>query len=118
VWQDYPGGIAAWISWLQQNDPAILEQQIVTLQPILRAPHEMERWKRAVVRSEQDIRCNRQIVAEGSDVDTLFPMHTSSGNCIWPYPCQFKEICWGMAQPDDESLFKLRELNHKQEVVG
>jgi hypothetical protein len=113
VYTDYPGGVAGWIEWLQQNDPAILEQQIVTLQPILRAPHEMERWKRQVVLSELEIRASR----DWDEPLDQFPMHTSSGNCVWPYKCTYFELCHGMAQPDDLELFKPRELNHKNEQL-
>lgn len=124
VWVDYPGGIAAWLAWLQQNDPATLQQQIVTLQPILRAPDEMERWQTSVVTSEKLIRAGREALGNFNAAephygfDELFPMHTSNGNCMWPYKCACFDICHGMAQPDDSDLFKPRELNHKQEILN
>lgn len=118
VWSDYHGGIAAWLAWLQQNDPAVLSEQIVTLQPILRAPYEINMWQVGVVHSEREIREKRGLVENVvGGLARYFPMHSSSGNCIWPYKCSYFGLCHGNADPDDEQMFKPRELNHPQEVV-
>lgn len=120
---EYAGGPAAWVAFLVENDLEFLENQFVELTPILRSPYEMETWKRQVLPRELEIREHREylmapIGVDGEDLlDKWFPMSTSDGNCIWPSPCQFKDVCWGHQDPSDpESGFQPRSPNHPSEL--
>jgi hypothetical protein len=129
VAKEYPGGPAAWIAFLVENDLEFLENQFVELTPIMRSPYEMETWKRQVLPRELEIRERRDYLMSspagvaGDPVhddllDKWFPMSTSDGNCIWPSPCQFKDVCWGNLDIDDpESGFVARDPNHPTEFV-
>ena len=51
----YPGGIIAWIDDLVANDRELVERQFVTLEPIMRTPLAIERWKRMTLAREAQI---------------------------------------------------------------
>jgi hypothetical protein len=122
---DYPGGPAAWVAFLVENDMEFLENQFVELTPILRSPYEMETWKRQVLPRELRIGEHREYLMGGvplpegghdSLLDEWFPMSTSDGNCIWPSRCQMADVCWGTMDPDEpDSGFQPREANHPAE---
>lgn len=120
IWLHYLGGVKEWIRHLSETDPAILEEQVVQLPPILRSEQQIESWKRTVIGSETRIRRARAVVEAGpplntSGIDELFPMSTSSGNCLWPGKCFAFPICHENASPDDEILYQIRVPNHPQE---
>ncbi len=119
---EFPGGAAAWIAFLVDNDQEFLENQFVELTPIMRSPYEMEQWKRQVLPRELEIREHRDYICnigyEDMDdmLDRWFPMSTSDGNCIWPSNCVMKDTCWGTVDPDEEgSGFVPRDPNHPAE---
>jgi hypothetical protein len=112
VWMHYPGGVGAWIDRLSVEDPALLEECVVQLQPILRNDAQVESWKTAVICNEFDIRDNGEHVEMGElKIDAVFPMSTSSGNCLWPGKCEFFGICFENVDPEDEQ-WEPRKLNH------
>jgi hypothetical protein len=116
VWLHYPGGVKAWIKHLVQTDPAILEEQVVQLPPILRSEQQIMGWKRAVIYQEREIRHNRGLIQTGDDwLDEVFPMSTSAGNCLWPSKCSYFGLCHENASPDDNTLYQIRVPNHPQE---
>jgi len=122
VWLHYEGGVRAWIAKLAVSDPAILEEQIVQLPPILRNDQQVEAWKEAVIEDEKEIRFNRDWVGKDSPsgdwyLDRHFPMSTSAGNCLWPGKCAYFAVCHENADPHDESLFRARRVNHPQEEL-
>jgi hypothetical protein len=114
VWMHYPGGVGAWVDRLNVEDPALLEECVVQLQPIMRNDQQVESWKTAVIASEQDIRSQREIAGGTGDLDSTFPMATSSGNCLWPGKCEFYGLCHENGDPEDE-MWEPRRLNHPQE---
>lgn len=125
IWSTYPGGVLAWVEHLMVVDPAIVEEQVVLLPPVLRSDFEVQRWRDQTVSTETLISMHR---AELSDVsssnmedmnlalDVAFPMSTSHGNCIWPSRCPYMPLCWENADPDDDSLYQIRVPNHPQEA--
>ena len=116
IWLHYPEGVKGWVRHLLETDPALLEEQVVQLPPILRSEQQIQAWKRMVISSELDIRDNREHVeANELNIDAMFPMSTSSGNCLWPSRCIYAGICHGIESPDDDTLYQIRVPNHPQE---
>jgi hypothetical protein len=116
VWLHYEGGVAAWIEKLAIKDPAILHEVVVQLPPIMRSDQQIESWKHAVMATEDSIHKRRDRVQQlGWNLDTQFPMSTSSGNCLWPRKCECFALCHENADPDDESVWQARVPNHPQE---
>jgi hypothetical protein len=122
IWLHYPGGVKAWIEQLAQSDPALLEEQVVELPPILRSEQQIQSWRHAVIHQERIIRHNRDHSIGLGDhplrqvfMDELFPMSTSSGNCLWPSKCSYFAICHENASPDDDTLYQIRKPNHPME---
>jgi hypothetical protein len=58
----YPGGIIAWIDHLMVTDPELVQQQFITLEPIIRSEWEVERWKRQVLPHEVEISHKAKLV--------------------------------------------------------
>ena len=136
----YPGGIIAWIDYLLVNDRAVIEEQFITLEPIMRSPWEVERWKRQVLARELDYsrataaieQQERMAAVTSGDakadavatyhalMDYHFPMISGHGNCLQPGECPFIHVCWGAESIDDSSLFVAREANHpaEGEIMG
>src|SRR2546428_690694 len=52
----YPGGIIAWIDYLIDNDPALIEEMLIELPPIIRSEYQIARWKRQVLPREVAIK--------------------------------------------------------------
>jgi hypothetical protein len=122
IWLYYPGGVKAWIEHLAASDPALLEEQVVELPPILRSEQQIQSWRHAVIHQERIIRHNRDHSIGLGDhplrqvfMDELFPMSTSSGNCLWPSKCSYFGICHENMSQDDDSLYQIRVPNHPQE---
>jgi hypothetical protein len=115
VWEEYPGGIPAWIDYLKAIDLPLLEQQFISLPPIMRDEYEVERWKRSTFRKEVEIaRCAEQVAASPELLDELFPPHMSNGNCTSPSICPMTEICHSTAgaDPIGSGLYQIRQSNH------
>jgi hypothetical protein len=124
IWLHYPGGVKAWVEHLASSDPALLEEQVVELPPILRSEQQIQSWRHAVIHQERIIRHNRDHSIGLGDhplrqvfMDELFPMSTSSGNCLWPSKCSYFGLCHENASPDDDTLYQVRVPNHPQEGV-
>lgn len=121
----YPGGIISWIDHLAATDRATLESYFISLPPIIRDAYAVERWKRQVLAHEK----GRQDAAELINtefmtgdkqrayelLDYYFPMNTGHGNCLRPWVCSYKPLCWEAADPTDESVWKARRPNHPAE---
>jgi hypothetical protein len=117
IWKE-SGGVKGWIEELLRTDRALVEEQFVTLPPILRSEWEIEEWKRATVVSEQSIRgCTIQLETDPELLPVLFQRHTSHGNCLRPSKCACYELCWGTAAADPvgSGLYRLRTPNHEYE---
>jgi hypothetical protein len=128
--------IEAWFDWLEENEPGLIEQQFQTLAPIMRTPYDVERWKRCVLTEEWGIAeradaARAAIQADGfngaaSTLDTLFPLHTAHGNCMWPSKCVMFTLCWGgpvdnpleLEGNDGRPLYAPRRANHPEAVEG
>jgi len=118
IWLHYPEGVKGWVRHLLETDPALLEEQVVQLPPILRSEQQIQSWKDTVVHAERQIRANRRDYDNGYmglSLDAFFPMSTSSGNCLWPGKCFAFPICHENASPDDDTLYQIRTANHPQE---
>ncbi len=120
VSEGYPGGILAWIDHLLEEDLHIVEEQIIELPPIIRAPYSIERWKRQVLHRELDIKFYGNIRSDDPEfdhhLDTHFPMHTASGNCLRPGKCMAYDLCFGTAATDPYAAnYRPRRPHHKQE---
>jgi hypothetical protein len=118
----YPEGIISWVDYLIDNDPAMIEEMLVELPPIIRSEYQIERWKRQVLPREVAInRWAKQVnVAAPEQVDAVlderFPMHTAGGNCLYPGKCPCYDICFGSSVSDPlNSGFRWRQPNHPNE---
>ena len=120
----YPGGIIAWVDHLIEHHPAIVDEHIIELPPIIRSEYQIERWKRQVLPREVAIhrhakQCNvEQLVGEHTELllDKHFPMHTANGNCLYPGKCPCYNLCWGTAASDPIGAgYVNRTPNHPQE---
>jgi hypothetical protein len=117
----YPGGILAWIDHLLEEDESIVQDQIIELPPIMRAPYAIERWKRQVLEREVDIAaaarvCNEAAPANDILLDRHFPMSTASGNCLRPGKCSMFDLCYGSAAGDPYAAnYRARRPHHPQE---
>src|ERR1700684_851982 len=119
IWLHYAGGVKERIRHLSETDPALLEEQVVQLPPILRSEQQIQSWKQTVIHQERKIRENRLTVLQGSlTLDECFPLSTASGNCLWPSKCGMYSICHEGADPDDQERFQPRPCNHPQEQVS
>lgn len=121
----YPGGIIAWVDHLAATDRETLESHFISLQPIIRDAFAVARWKRQVLAQEkarQDAaeQVNAKFI-EGDKqaayelLDYFFPMSTGAGNCIRPWECSYKKLCWEANDPFDDSTWKARVPNHPAE---
>jgi hypothetical protein len=125
VAERYPGGIIGWIDHLMATEPSTLSNYFITLPPITRSDWEVERWKRQTLAREiEDVNHSREIdrmstiEPETASIllDYHFPMVSGHSNChTWGTPCQYLDICWGSADPDDTSKYKPRDYNHPRE---
>ena len=108
-------GIKAWLEQLEAQSPELLAQQFISLPPILRSDYEIECWKKATIAQEGQIAGNSLMVMGETNLDSLFPMHTSHGNCLRPGKCQFFDLCHGVGDMEDPLQFRKRKPNHPQE---
>lgn len=120
----YPGGVYAWVDYVNEHDRTTLESYFVSLPPINRDAYEVERWKRQTLIAEKD----RQDKAATVDslfiageknrayeyLDYLFPMN-SGYECL---KCSYQDICWASSDPFDESKWGPRVPNHASELAG
>lgn len=126
VQAEYPGGIFAWIDWLNANDHGLLEQQFISLPPIGRSEFEVERWKRqtlsAELRRQKEAASVNDCFLKGeldegyTLLDWYFPMTTGHGNCIRPSECPYLKICWEASNPFDDAIWGPRVPNHPAEA--
>jgi len=111
VWRAYPGGVAAWINHVWGEDASAFDDLFVELEPILRSDYEIERWKRQTlpqIQQREIAALSIKVMQDAGDpmhtaepaLDEYFPMHTSSGNCIWPRRCTYWSLCHGTAAAD------------------
>lgn len=123
----FQNGLLDWFGWLEENDPELIREQFVQLDPVMRSPFDVETWKRSVLAEEKRIAEDADFVRQqmaGADLDlqsafpildTYFPKHTAHGNCLWPSECPMFQICWGTAAVDlFENGFAPRIPNHPE----
>ncbi len=129
MWEDEMG-LAGWMEWLLENERELVEQQFVSLPPILRSELACVRWQQGVEFNEQVISTKAGHMLGRDDfewVNAAFPMHTSSGNCI-KYrggdvstganngKCSCYELCHGIAASSPlDSGYRWRTPNHPKE---
>jgi hypothetical protein len=118
----YAGGVIGWIDFLLANDRALVEEQLIELPPILRSPYQIERWKRQVLEREVTVDAAARWCGDSPTpdqaLDTHFPMHTASGNCLRPGKCAFFDCCHGTAASDPYAAgFRRRVVNHPVEEM-
>jgi hypothetical protein len=123
---DHDGGVKWWVGWLAQNQPALLEEQIITPPVIYRNTHELQGWLRQRIYQERAVAASAHVVEAlrvvGREqflpvLDEQFPQNRRS--CDWPGQCQFTEICHGPIDPMDplsDSGFEVRVPNHPAEA--
>jgi hypothetical protein len=125
IWKAYPGGVAAWINHVWGEDASAFDDLFVELEPILRSDYEIERWRQQTLPQIYNRAVWAKILEPGGHdpgtedrlLNTYFPMHTSSGNCIWPRKCTYWECCFGSAGADPlgSGLYQIRTPHHKPE---
>jgi hypothetical protein len=118
----FSGGVYGWIDYLNRNDPATLESYFLQLPAISRDDFQVERWKRNKLHVEKERQDNAALVdakfIEGDKegayllLDHYFNMNEGY-QCL---SCAYHDICWGGADPMDESLWRPRTPNHLQEA--
>jgi hypothetical protein len=126
IWDNYPGGVKAWIEALAAREitprhinpfEAIFPNSL----PVSRRVDEIESWRRQIVSQESRIRQRVLAVetAHGDEevLDREFPQHTS--HCYnFNSPCSFMPICFTpsvRADPLASGLYQIRIPNHPSE---
>lgn len=131
AWDNYPGGVKAWIEALAANEIRprhvnALEAQFPQMLPVSRRVDEIESWKRQTVAQEQRIRNAVRIVElakEGAEMDfdaaldQVFPQNTRS--CFdFNSKCSMYDLCWNESsknKPEVLDYFIPRLPNHPSE---
>lgn len=108
IWLHYPSGVMGWINYLVAYHPEVLTEQFLPLEPILRSPWQVERWKRQTCVEETLINLMRE------DIDA-FSLASGHGNCLWPSQCPYIPLCWMNESPDNRQAFVPRVPNHAAE---
>lgn len=132
VWDNYPGGVKAWIEALANNEIRprhinALEAQFPQMLPVSRRADEIESWKRQTIAQEQRVRNSVRIVElsreEGAEMDfdtaldQVFPQNTRS---CWDFNsrCPMHDLCWNESsknKPEVLDYFVARTPNHLSE---
>lgn len=124
VWDNYPGGVKAWIDALAAREitPRHIDPFEVIFPeslPVSRRADEIESWRRQVVSQESRVK-QRALAVELEPteevLDREFPQHTA--NCYaYMSPCQYHSICFTpsiKADPLTSGLYKIRTANHPE----
>jgi hypothetical protein len=126
IWQEYPGGVQAWVDDLAAQRVAprhipALESIFPQSMPVSRRADEIESWRRQTVQQENRTRVSLDYagtVADADDLDDHFPQSTHS--CYsFARPCDFYRACWTpavKADPLGSGLYTIRTMNHPQEA--
>ena len=130
----YPGGIAAWVQWLYDNEQELLRAQFPSPPLISRSANELEEWQTTVIYREQEVhnalvqiafRQGTGILdgdgapATNSILAKVFPKHTTG--CAYDpqfhSKCPQYENCWGStgSDPIGSGNFVYRVSNHPEE---
>lgn len=131
VWDNYPGGVKAWVDALAANEIAprhisAFESIFPESLPVSRRADEIESWKRQVVGQETRVRAIAKEVEAIASVaqphemdyvlDTDFPQHTA--RCFdYNSKCSFFDICFNPAiksDPIGSGLYTIRTANHPE----
>lgn len=125
-----PGGINGWFNWLQTNAPGTIDEQFVSIPPIMRTPFDIATWQRIILNEEYNIWQkaeqvrSRLVPVDGdmtqvySTLDTWFPKHTHNSNCLFPTKCPMFDICWMSAAADPlANGYEYRSPNHPENLV-
>ncbi len=125
IWDNYPGGVAAWITDLAAREitprhinpfEAIFPNSL----PVSRRADEIESWRRQIVSQEGRIRQRVKAVEEAhgdeATLDREFPQH--SARCFdYQSKCSFYEACFTPsvhADPLGSGLYQIRISNHPE----
>lgn len=125
IWDNYPGGVKAWIETLAAREitprhinpfEAIFPNSL----PVSRRADEIESWRRQIVSQESRVR--QRVIAVENDhgaeetLDREFPQ--SSARCFdYQSRCQFYEACFTPsvhADPLASGLYQIRISNHPE----
>jgi len=108
--QEFPGGIAAWLRFLQEREPQLLNSQFVSPPLVSRQGSEIEEWLEQVKHREVEI------YESAGELARDFPKNTHNNNCLFPSRCQFYDICWGSSKDDPigSGLYQIRQPNHPE----
>jgi hypothetical protein len=133
AWENYPGGVKAWIDDLAANRIAprhinALESIFPQSMPVSRRADEIESWRRQTVASEKRVQSAVDIVNSVMDnpeafriaLDEQFPQQTHS--CYsYNSQCQFFDICFKpavAADPMASGLYSIRISNHPEKETS
>lgn len=124
VWDNYPGGVKAWVDALAANE--IVPRHISAFEsifpeslPVSRRADEIESWKRQVV--SQELRVKQRALAVELEpteevLDREFPQSTA--RCFdFNSKCSFFDICFNpavKADPIGSGLYQIRLANHPE----
>ena|ERR1039458_3623777 len=123
----YPGGIPAWVAYLEQHENELLRAQFPSPPLISRSANELEEWQTQVKYREVQVANALVEISEPTNqgkelfiemLAQVFPKHTSS--CA--YDAQFHskcpqyDNCWGSTgnDPIGSGMYKYREPNHPE----
>lgn len=106
VWEEFEGGLPAWISWLPK---AQLEAMFPTSPPIMKDNEVVRDWLEQWVRWETDA---QHTLDNGSvrDQELYFGQEFSNFNCKW---CPFKPVCFKKATIQD--LIEMGKLEPRED---
>ena len=129
IWDNYPGGVKAWIADLHSRQ--IIPRHLNALDgvfpqsmPVSRRADEIESWKRQTVAQEKRVANAAEVVNSMEDypaaqqiaMDEQFPQHTA--RCFdYNSRCSFYEACFTPAvhaDPLGSGLYQIRIANHPE----
>jgi len=108
VWDNYPGGLEAWIAALPED---VVAEQFIRSAPVMKNDDEVRDWLRQVVRKWTDI--EYMLSPEVEEEERLIFFDQNKGwRCRW---CQFRPACKLQMTVDDMlegGQLKVREDHH------
>jgi hypothetical protein len=123
IWESGPGAIKDWVRTLAEGDqpnccPDLLDKMVIMPAAFYRDEDSIEEWKREVVAQELRIAKTARLL---NAVDHFpialaehFPKHRHS--CSYPSKCQYVPVCHEGLPIAESGLYKIRGVNHPQEV--
>jgi hypothetical protein len=125
VWNDYEGGVKAWIGSLangeiQPDVPSPLIECVRSPLPSYRDDHDLDRTLAEILGIERRVIIGVEELAKTTKKERRFEIVTqyfprNRRSCFWPTQCEFIPICHQGVKKPLESGYQLRVPHHEKE---